>query len=121
MCGSYGFSVKNAKDVYERFDIYNELPDFKPRYNIKPGQQNPVITKHSPNYISRMVWGLIPSWAKYDSFRFNTINARVEGIESKSVYGNRSGRSAASCRQQGFMNRINSTMQSLRFPSIIFN
>jgi putative SOS response-associated peptidase YedK len=33
-----------------------------------------------------MIWGLIPSWAKYDSFRFNTVNARVEGIESKSVY-----------------------------------
>ena len=60
MCGRYGFSVKNAKDVYERFDTYNELEDFKPRWNIAPGQQNPVITKHSPNYISRMVWGLIP-------------------------------------------------------------
>jgi putative SOS response-associated peptidase YedK len=86
MCGRYGFSVKNAKDISERFDTYNELADFKPRYNIAPGQLNPVITKHSPNYISRMVWGLIPSWAKYDSFRFNTINARVEGIERKSVY-----------------------------------
>jgi putative SOS response-associated peptidase YedK len=86
MCGRYGFSVKNAKDVSERFNTYNELADYKPRWNILPGQQNPVITKHSPNYISRMVWGLIPSWAKYDSFRFNTINARVEGIESKSVY-----------------------------------
>ncbi len=86
MCGRYGFSVKNAKDVYERFDVYNELPDFKPRYNIAPGQQNPVITKHSPNYISRMVWGLIPHWAKDTKFQFNTINARVEGIESKATY-----------------------------------
>jgi putative SOS response-associated peptidase YedK len=32
----------------------------QPRWNIAPGQQNPVITKHSPNQISRMVWGLIP-------------------------------------------------------------
>ena len=64
MCGRYGFSVKNAKDVYERFDTYNELSDFKPRWNIAPGQLNPVITKHSPNQISRMVWGLIPFWAK---------------------------------------------------------
>jgi putative SOS response-associated peptidase YedK len=86
MCGRYGFSVKNAKDVYERFDTYNELSDFQPRYNIAPGQQNPVITRHSPNQISRMVWGLIPFWAKDDKFRFQTINARVEGIESKSTY-----------------------------------
>jgi putative SOS response-associated peptidase YedK len=33
-----------------------------------------------------MVWGLIPYWAKDDSFKFKTINARVEGIESKPVY-----------------------------------
>jgi putative SOS response-associated peptidase YedK len=86
MCGRYGFSVKNAKDVYERFDTSNELADFKPRYNIAPGQQNPVITKHSPNQISRMVWGLIPFWAKDDKFKFQTINARAEGIESKATY-----------------------------------
>jgi putative SOS response-associated peptidase YedK len=86
MCGRYGFSVKNAKDVYERFDTYNELADYQPRYNIAPGQQNPVITKHSPNQISRMVWGLIPHWAQDDSFKYKTINARVEGIESKSMF-----------------------------------
>jgi putative SOS response-associated peptidase YedK len=86
MCGRYGFPVKNAKDVYERFDTYNELSDFKPRYNIAPGELNLVITKHSPNQISRMVWGLIPFWAKDDKFQFQTINARVEGIESKPTY-----------------------------------
>jgi putative SOS response-associated peptidase YedK len=83
MCGRYGFSVKHAKDVYERFDTYNELSDYHPRWNIAPGQHNPVITKHSPNYISRMKWGLIPHWAKYDSSNLNTITARVEAIEKK--------------------------------------
>jgi putative SOS response-associated peptidase YedK len=87
MCGRYGFSVKNAKAVHERFDTVNELTDFKPRWNITPGQENPVITRHSPNSISRMVWGLIPSWVPDDRFKFKTINARVEGIESKRVYG----------------------------------
>jgi putative SOS response-associated peptidase YedK len=86
MCGRYGFSVKDSKAVYERFDTANELPDFQPRWNIAPGQHNPVITKHSPNQISRMVWGLIPFWAKDNKFQFQTINARVEGIESKPVY-----------------------------------
>jgi putative SOS response-associated peptidase YedK len=76
MCGRYGFSVKNAKDAYERFDTYNELSDFKPRWNIAPGQQNPVITRHSPNQTSQMVWGLIPYWAENDSFKYKTINAR---------------------------------------------
>ena len=78
MCGRYGFSIKDAKEVYERFDVYNELADLTARYNIAPGQMNPVITSHSPNQISRMFWGLIPHWAKDDSQKFKTINARAE-------------------------------------------
>ena len=43
MCGRYGFTVKDAKEVYERFDTYNELADLTARYNVAPGQMNPVI------------------------------------------------------------------------------
>jgi putative SOS response-associated peptidase YedK len=80
MCGRYGFSVNDAKEVYERFEVYNELADLAPRYNIAPGQMNPVVTSHSPNQISRMFWGLIPHWAKDDSSKYKTINARAETV-----------------------------------------
>jgi putative SOS response-associated peptidase YedK len=80
MCGRYGFSVRDAKEVYERFDTYNELADLTARYNVAPGQMNPVITSHSPNEISRMFWGLIPHWARDDSFKYKTINARAETV-----------------------------------------
>lgn len=86
MCGRYGFSAKNVKDVYERFAVDNELADFEPHWNIAPGTLNPVVIRHSPNQISRMFWGLIPHWSKDDSFKFKTINARAEGIENKPVY-----------------------------------
>lgn len=86
MCGRYGFSVKDAKEVYNRFDIANTLDDFEPRWNIAPGQMNPMITKHSPNQIERMFWGLIPFWAKDETMRYKTINARAEGIEDKPTY-----------------------------------
>ena len=58
MCGAYGFSVKDAKEVYDRFEVVNTLEDLKARWNVRPGQMNPVITSHSPNQISRMFWGL---------------------------------------------------------------
>jgi putative SOS response-associated peptidase YedK len=80
MCGRYGFSVNDAKEVYERFDTYNELADLTARYNVAPGQMNPVVTSHSPNEISRMYWGLIPHWARDDSFKYKTINARAETV-----------------------------------------
>jgi len=59
MCGAYGFSVKDAKEVYDRFNIENTLENFKPRFNVRPGQMNPVITAQDHNEISRMFWGLL--------------------------------------------------------------
>jgi putative SOS response-associated peptidase YedK len=86
MCGRYGFSVNDAKEVYERFDTWNELADLTARYNVAPGQMNPVITSHSPNEISRMFWGLIPHWAKDDTQKFRTINARAETAATSPAY-----------------------------------
>lgn len=86
MCGAYGFSVKDAKEVYNRFDIVNTLEDFKPRFNVRPGQMNPVITSHSPNKISRMFWGLIPHWAKDEKNKYSTINAKSETVAQLATY-----------------------------------
>ena len=73
MCGAYGFSVKDAKEVYERFGVVNQLEDLKARWNVRPGQMNPVITSSSPNRISRMFWGLIPFWAKDNKSGFSDL------------------------------------------------
>jgi putative SOS response-associated peptidase YedK len=86
MCGAYGFSIKNAKDVYDRFEIVNELPDLQPQYKLLPGQMNPVITSHSPNQISRVFWGLIPYWANDEKVKFSTINARAETVATAATY-----------------------------------
>jgi putative SOS response-associated peptidase YedK len=86
MCGAYGFSVKDAKEVYDRFEVVNKLEELKPRWNVRPGQMNPVITSHSPNQISRMFWGLIPHWAKDKSFAYKTINARAETVATLPTY-----------------------------------
>ena len=56
MCGAYGFSVKDAKQVYDRFQVVNTLEGLSPRWNIRPGQMNPIITAHSLNQISYMFW-----------------------------------------------------------------
>jgi putative SOS response-associated peptidase YedK len=86
MCGAYGFSVKDAKEVYARFEVGNQLEDLKARWNVRPGQMNPVITSASPNRISRMFWGLIPFWAKDDKNKFSTINARAETVAGAPAY-----------------------------------
>jgi putative SOS response-associated peptidase YedK len=80
MCGAYGFSVTNAKEVYDRFEIENILEGLKPRWNVRPGQMNPIITSQSPNRISRMFWGLIPHFAQDENYKYKTINAKAETV-----------------------------------------
>src|SRR3954454_22977528 len=88
MCGAYRFSVKDAKDVYDRFAVVNTLEGLKPRWNVRPGQMTPVITAHSPNQISFMFWGLIPFFAKEKNYpyKFKTINAKAETAATLPTY-----------------------------------
>src|SRR5437868_6453541 len=81
MCGAYGFSVKDAKEVYYRFDIANTLEDFSPRWNIRPGQMNPVIVHLEKKEIERMFWGLIPHFAEDEKYKYKTINAKAETVD----------------------------------------
>lgn len=77
MCGAYGLSVKTIKDVLNRFDIGNTLNNFEPRWNIRPGQSNPVIVNHEKKEIELMVWGLLPHFTKDEHYKYKTINAKL--------------------------------------------
>lgn len=49
----------------------------------------PVIIDNTPNIISTNYnWGLIPSWAKDNEIRKNTLNARIEIVEEKPSFKN---------------------------------
>ncbi len=43
MCGRYGFAPGEFREIKLRFNIGGDIPLFKPRYNIAPTQQAPVI------------------------------------------------------------------------------
>jgi putative SOS response-associated peptidase YedK len=81
MCGAYGLSVKTIKDIINRFDIDNTLDNFKPRWNIRPGQSNPVVINNERREIELMHWGLIPHFAKDEHYKYKTINAKAETVE----------------------------------------
>lgn len=86
MCGAYGFSVKDATEIYHRFDIENTLENFTPRYNIRPGEMNPVIISQEHIEIMPMFWGLIPHWARDESNKYKTFNAKVETVAELPTY-----------------------------------
>ena len=86
MCGAAGFSVKNAKEISERFDTVNTLENYKPRYNLRPGEMNPVVYMTADGVkIKYMYWSFIPTWAPEKSLKFSTFNARDDRL-MKGIY-----------------------------------
>lgn len=84
MCGRYVLTETEA--IFDRFDVDDREIELKPRYNIAPGQINPVITRNSPNKIVLMKWGLVPVWAKDEGIGYKMINARAETVADKPAF-----------------------------------
>jgi len=84
MCGRYKVTPGEFSDLKLRFNL-EEIPLFKPRYNIAPTQQAPVIANaDGANRVELFQWGLVPSWAKDISIGNRMINARAETLAEKS-------------------------------------
>jgi putative SOS response-associated peptidase YedK len=81
MCGRY--TLVEVDGLQRRFALEEALPEVPARYNVAPTQTMPVITRHSPNHLELMRWGLIPSWAKDPSIGSKMINARAETVAEK--------------------------------------
>src|SRR5438445_5179559 len=66
----YGYITATFEfsDVRVRWNLDRDLPNYKPRFNIAPGQISPtipVIVRHEDGNDCRLMhWGLIPYWAK---------------------------------------------------------
>ena len=69
MCGRYVLSIL-PDALVEMFGLGRlETPETEaelglPRYNIAPTQSVAVTLGESPDALSAVKWGLIPSWAK---------------------------------------------------------
>jgi putative SOS response-associated peptidase YedK len=88
MCGRYRLS-RRKQIIEEYFECDPGDEDWSPRYNIAPTQAVPVIREHPKEpirQISRMRWGLIPSWAKDPSIATGTINAKSETAAIKPAF-----------------------------------
>ncbi len=65
---------------------YAESPvSLEPRYNLAPSQNALVVRadEQGDRELLSMRWGLLPFWAKDESFSARTINARVETVDQK--------------------------------------
>lgn len=81
---------KSAQELEHRFKAkFDKGHSFLPAiYNGFQHPKTPVITNHQPERIQQIQWGLIPQWAKDDSIKKNTLNARLETLSEKPSFKN---------------------------------
>ncbi len=87
MCGRYRLTAKQ-RCLRDHFGL-EEDPAWEPRWNIAPTQQVATIRQHpaEPTRIfGLMRWGLIPYWAKDQSFGLRAINAMLETAAGKPAF-----------------------------------
>ena len=89
MCGRYNL-ITDAEALIDFFKIEQTLLDaseLKPRYNIAPGQDVPMVRDTGDGReLSLARWGLVPHWSKEEKPKYSTINARAETVAEKPTY-----------------------------------
>ena len=85
MCGR--FTIGEIKDLITRFSIDAPIADMpRPRYNLAPTQDAPIVVRSSPNRLVMMRWGLVPFWAKDIKIGSRMINARAESVAQRPAF-----------------------------------
>jgi putative SOS response-associated peptidase YedK len=85
MCGRFS-QAKSKQEVKKRFNV-KKMPDgVEGLFNVAPEQNIPAILNESPDQVSLVRWGIIPSWAKEEKTQYSMINARAETLLEKPAY-----------------------------------
>jgi putative SOS response-associated peptidase YedK len=88
MCGRFTQSF-NWAEIQNFYNLLNELaPNLKPSWNVAPTQEIATIGLRETGGLglTRMRWGLAPSWAKDASIGSKMINARADSIAEKPAF-----------------------------------
>ncbi len=105
MCGRYRLTAKE-RYLRDHFGL-EEDPPWQPRRNIVPTQPTATIRQHPseprPTF-GIMRWGLVPYWAKDQSFGLKTINAMSETAAEKPAFRGAPGGIAVSFLRTAFTN-----------------
>jgi putative SOS response-associated peptidase YedK len=87
MCGRFSLHTPESQ-IREAFNLDHTEPlGLKPRYNIAPSQDIPIIRDAETGHELTMArWGLVPTWSKEPKTKYSTINARIESVAEKPTY-----------------------------------
>ena len=78
------------REIKLRWDLINDLPQFKPIYNVSPGRKDAdvlaIVRGERGNEGRLMYWPLIPSYEKTMKLSYSTMNAKVERLRESRTY-----------------------------------
>jgi putative SOS response-associated peptidase YedK len=84
MCGRYSLAA-TEEELLETFDVPILTFEHRPRYNIAPGQEAPVVAEdRAGRRIGLLEWGFLPAWKDEPTGGF--VNARAESVASKASF-----------------------------------
>jgi putative SOS response-associated peptidase YedK len=87
VCGRY-VQASSPELLAERFGVdEQQVDEHEPLYNVAPRTEVPVVRdREGRRYLTRVRWGLIPSWAKDAKIGDRMINARAETLATANSY-----------------------------------
>lgn len=85
MCGRYT-QTADARTLAGRFRLAKLGVDVRPRWNLAPGQEAPVVVVEGGRRLGLYRWGLVPAWAKDPAVGYRMINARVDTAPEKPAF-----------------------------------
>jgi putative SOS response-associated peptidase YedK len=82
MCGR--FEIHSALEIIAKiFGIDAVAFDYRPNYNVTPGQEVLIVVGDGKRRLALSRWGFLPSWAKDLTDGYKMINARAETAAEK--------------------------------------
>jgi len=87
VCGRY-VQASSPELLAERFGVDDvQVKEHAPAYNVAPRAEVPAVRRRKDRTVlSRLRWGLVPSWAKDPKIGDRLINARAESLAAKPAY-----------------------------------
>jgi putative SOS response-associated peptidase YedK len=85
MCGRY--AITTTPELVRAYFLYEDAPNFPPRWNIAPTQPVPVVHRAEGRMrFTLMRWGFLPSWVKDPKDYPLVINIRSETALEKNSF-----------------------------------
>jgi putative SOS response-associated peptidase YedK len=119
MCGRYALAIEHEL-LRIRYGFAPGSVSTAPRYNVAPGQDNPIIIGGAGRELKPMRWGLVPHWAKDTSIGNKLINARADTAHEKPSFRDAFKKRRCLVPATGFFEWVQSKGQRGKRPMYIF-